>query len=254
MNIKDILLRKLDSILNPKLENRLILTFLALGAVFVGKPVFLAFQAEFSVTRGDTTVSTEISNNLDFGLIAIGLIFLSISIALYIFKVTREKREQKRAQKKREQIAIETILEAMLLPAIDEAIDQAELLVFYSPVLHYFHGIESLFNSSSFSVSNPKLNKGFEHFYHSFNDFCSHGLHFKKTYNPDYFRFIKPHEVGDIDDYEKYEAEFKADLRRFRESFKGFIQDIRHEYPDIDIASTNRKALLDYRSYYAEEG
>ena len=85
MNLKDILLKKLDSILNPKLENRVILGFISIGTLLIGVPSILAYNAVLSIEAGSTTFTAEISNGPNLIFIGIGFLCL-ISAALFFYR------------------------------------------------------------------------------------------------------------------------------------------------------------------------
>ncbi|NBL00864.1 MAG: hypothetical protein EOM50_23290, partial [Erysipelotrichia bacterium] len=73
MELKDILLKKLDSLLNPKVENRLIIGFFTIGSLLVGIPTI---SSAFSVTYKETTVTAELSNSSDIAMVILGVICL----------------------------------------------------------------------------------------------------------------------------------------------------------------------------------
>jgi len=90
MNLKDIILKKIDSILNPKLENKVILTLLGLGALLIGVPSFLAFNAVLSIKNGNTSFTAEINNGADLLFVFIGLFCLISAVILFIKKQHRD--------------------------------------------------------------------------------------------------------------------------------------------------------------------
>jgi hypothetical protein len=93
MSLKEILLKKLDSILNPKLENRVILSFLGLGTLLVGVPSLLAFTAVLKVDSGDTSFTAEISNGPDMVFVVLGVLSLLIGAYFFAKKQNREEKD-----------------------------------------------------------------------------------------------------------------------------------------------------------------
>lgn len=90
MELKEIFHRKLDSILNPKLDNKFILGFLSLGILLVGVGGS-NLKAAFSVKHANTTFIAEISNAPDLIATFIGMICLAVSVYFYTRKLNNEK-------------------------------------------------------------------------------------------------------------------------------------------------------------------
>ena len=93
MSLKEILLKKLDSLLNPKLENRVILSFLGLGALLVGVPSLLAYTAVLKVDSGSTSFTAEISNGPDMLFVFLGVLCLLIAAYFFAKKQNREEKD-----------------------------------------------------------------------------------------------------------------------------------------------------------------
>lgn len=255
MELKEILLRKLDSVLNPKLENRIIRAFLTLGTFLIGTPSVLAISAVLVLKRGDTTFKAEISNGPDISMIVLGI--LCLGIALYLFERKRRHEENKDAENdtledEKDKKTVRSILASINTHVIDNAIERGRLSQFYDPVIHYYYGVEGLAKSSSFVLYNEKIRDLFERFYRSFESFISHGAHFRQASHPDLHRFVKLHEIGDWKKHEEYENSYLSDVEAFAEAFHSLIEFVKRKYPDIDLAVTNRAASDDYASYNAE--
>lgn len=251
MKLKEILLRKLDSVLNPQLENRIILTFLTLGTLLVGIPSVLAVTAVISLERGDTTFKAEISNGPDMSMIALGT--LCLAIALYLFERKRKQgAEQSTLEDEQDKKTVRSILVSINTNVIDNAIERGRLLQFYDPVTHYYYGVEGLAKSSSFVLYNEEIRGLFERFYSSFESFISHNAHFRQASHPDLYRFVKLHEIGDWKKHEEYENSYLSDVEEFAEAFHFLIEYVKHKFPDIDLTVTNRAASDDYARCNAE--
>ena len=254
MDLRDILLRKLDSVLNPKLEIRMIISFLTLGIILVGVPSVSAVSAFFSVTHGETTFTAEISNGPDITFIVLGVVCLAV--AFYLFECKRKRDELQNLvdvplTEQKDRKTLLTILESVNTNIVDASIDRGRLLQFYTPVIHYYYGIEGLAKSSSFALYNSEPKRLFEDLSHAFEAFISHGAHFRETPNPDLHRFVKPHELGNWKEYEEYQNSFLADVEEFSTKFCAFIDYVKRVYPDIDLEITNRTASEDYARYNA---
>ena len=83
MNLKDILLKKLDSILNAPLESKIVMIFLPLGAFTLGGIPFFTFLTSINIKNGDTTLIAEISNPTDLTGMILGFLFLVIGLYFY---------------------------------------------------------------------------------------------------------------------------------------------------------------------------
>ncbi|WP_122032958.1 hypothetical protein [Aliivibrio sp. EL58] len=250
MTLEDILLKKLDSTLNPKLENRIIGTFLTLGSLLIGVPSVLAYSAVVSVQNGNTTFTAEISNAPDILMILLGVVFLAVAVYIFIRKQRREdlSRVQKLStQELKDKATIKLILESFNTHELDVSIDRGHYSQFYAPALHYFYGVEGLAESSSFIIHDKQLLTFFRAFYQSFSAFCSHGFYFRQSSHADLHRFIKPHELGDWNQCEKYENSYLSDVTQFEVDYHNLIEHIKINFPDIDLNETNKVAVADYR-------
>ncbi|WP_429072949.1 hypothetical protein [Aeromonas veronii] len=257
MTLKDILLRKLDSTLNPKLENKVIGTFLTLGSLLIGIPSVLAYSAVVSIKKDDTTFSAEISNAPDISMILLGVVFLAVAVCIFLRKQRREdssKTKMPSTQDLKDKATVKLILESFNTHVLDESINMGHYSQFYGPVLHYFYGVEGLAKSSSFIVYDQQLLTLFSAFHQSFSAFCSHSLYFRQTNNPDLHRFIKPHELGDWKKCEEYENNYLSDVNQFEQDYHNLIDYIKNNYPDINLNETNNVSMADYRHYNQVHG
>lgn len=252
MNLREILLRKLDSILNPKIENKFIIGFLSLGILLVGVPSILAFTASFSVTNGDTTFNAEISNGPDLTFIIIGVCCLIIAIYFYIRKLKNDESLNKNSNTfldEKDNTTIIYIMNTINTNVFDEAIERGRYSQFYDPILHYYIGIEGLAKSSAFKIYDDDLSSKFNDFYCAFRAFISHGAHFRQTSHPDLHRMAKAHEVGDWDKHEKHENAYLSDVETFSHAYSKFIGFVKDNYPVINLDDSNKEAQNDYLSY-----
>lgn len=252
--LKEILLKKLDSFLNPKLETRIIWTLFTLGAFLVGGPPFIA-AAVLTFKYGDSTFFAEISNGSDILSIILGVLFLVV--ALYLFERKRKREETQDTEKvsvedDKDKKTVLSILVSINTKVIDNAIERGRLLQFYDPVLHYYYGVKGLAESSSFMLYNEEIRNLFEHFYRTYKSFISHGAHFTQTSHPDLHRFVKSHEIGDWKKHEEYQNSYLSDVKAFDEAYRLLIGFVKRKYPDIDLAATNRAASDDYARNNAE--
>ncbi len=107
MELKEILLRKLDSILHPKLDNKFILGFLSLGILLVGVP---SLSAAFSIKYGDTTFTAEINNGQNWFFIFLGVICLVVSVYFYNKKLSTEKLSYQNSEAKDSSVIFQKVL------------------------------------------------------------------------------------------------------------------------------------------------
>lgn len=85
--ITDILLRRIDSYINPKIENRVIYCTLMCGATLILGPKILGLISGISIKSGSWEIAFE-NSQLDNFSIVIGCILISIAaLALYLFKI-----------------------------------------------------------------------------------------------------------------------------------------------------------------------
>jgi hypothetical protein len=96
MKLKEILLRKLDSLLNPKFENKVIISFLSLGSLLVVVPSIIAYTATFSVENEGTSFIAEINNTPDIFITTLGVICLATSVYFNYRKINREDYTEKK--------------------------------------------------------------------------------------------------------------------------------------------------------------
>lgn len=96
MKLKEILLRKLDSLLNPKFENKVIISFFSLGSLLVVVPSIIAYTATFSVENEGTSFIAEINNTPDIFITTLGVICLATSVYFNYRKINREDYTEKK--------------------------------------------------------------------------------------------------------------------------------------------------------------
>ena len=89
-NLKNILLRKLDSFLNPNFENFIIRKFLSLGSGLILIPTIIA-AVKLTLHHGETTFTAEINNSPSLFSMALGV--FCILYAAYCFS-RKEKKPQ----------------------------------------------------------------------------------------------------------------------------------------------------------------
>lgn len=89
--LKKILLKKLDSFLNPNIEGVLIRTFLSLGTLLVGIPSIVAVRATFKVEKGGATYLAELNNAPDITMISIGVLCLFVAVGVHRFRPVGEE-------------------------------------------------------------------------------------------------------------------------------------------------------------------
>jgi len=257
MELKDILLRKLDSYLNPKIESKVIIGFLSLGGVLVGFPPIIALFVSFSVKNGNTTFAAEINNGQDITVMLIGLFCLAISAYFYNRKLNKDEKSSEgndNLLQIKDKKTIVSILNSINTNVIDEAIERGKHSLFYDPVHHYCMSIEGLAKLSTFKIYDTNLNNIFNEFDATFRALTSHGSHLKQTANPDIYRLAKAYEIGNTETHEKYENSYLADVNAFESAYNKLITYTKDNYPDIELDATNKKALENYSSYYNNHG
>ena len=103
MTIKDILLRKLDSILNPNFVNKFIFSIFSLGAICISYQKFMnlflsieiitsefyskfTFENDLNISFENLTEDLNIIKNLNINIVIFGFFLITISIYLYLIK------------------------------------------------------------------------------------------------------------------------------------------------------------------------
>ncbi|WP_100915954.1 hypothetical protein [Pseudoalteromonas spongiae] len=253
-NLKNILLRKLDSFLNPNFENFIIRKFLSLGSGLILIPTIIA-AVKLTLHHGETTFTAEINNSPSLFSMALGV--FCILYAAYCFQ---EKRKSLKTQQlkqcqldQQDKKSLLFFLENMSTDVIEQGIERSESGQMYMPVLHYFDGLDELLNSATFKVRDTKLESSISHFYHSFSAYVSHSEIFTDSSHPNLKRIFKDHEVHDPKWLKNKIEVFQADLKAFSESYKTLISDISEKYPEIDFDETNKIALDDYQKYQSKD-
>jgi len=252
MTLKEILLIKLNSLLNPKLESIVIRTFLSLGVLLVGVPSLLAVSASFTVESDDATFIAEINNGPEITFIAIGVLCLIVAAFFYFVQFIKEKKQKiiiDDITVTKDKKTIYDILKSINTNALDQAIERGLFSQFYDPALHYFYGVQGIAESSSFNIYNKDLNEVFNDFYSAFIAFVSHGEHFRETAHRDLHRFIKAHEALNWELRDKYENDYLSDVRSFSVAYSKFMDYVKNNYAYLDIEKTNQLAFEDYKSY-----
>ncbi len=252
MTLKEILLTKLNSLLNPKLESIVIRTFLFLGVFLVGIPSVPAINATISVKNGGSSFIAEINNKTDITLLIIGVICLVVAGYFYFRTINIDNKSGSIVEDitvTKDKKTISNILKSINTDALDQAIERGLFSQFYDPVLHYYYGVEGIAKSSSFNIYNKNLKASFNNFYNTFVAFVSHGQHFRETANRNIHRFIKAREVLNWEMRDEYESNYLSDVRAFSIAYITFMTYIKDNYPDINLEETNRIAFEDYKSY-----
>lgn len=187
-------------------------------------------------------------NERSFDYLQILILTFFILLAFIIYNLLKSFYRNQYLSKQNDKKSINYILNSINTIVIDDAIKYGrDDLLFYVPIRHYYLGVQGLYNSSAFHIYNYKLRIIFDNFYIAFTKFDSHPDYFHITGNNHILRFVKPREVKNSDEYEKYKNEFLEDVENFEFYYHQLIDHIKNNYPDIDISETNKKALEDYK-------
>lgn len=139
------------------------------------------------------------------------------------------------------------------LPSIDMFIDYGKSSFFYTPVLHYYSGVEAMVGSSAFHLYDSQLKGAVERFYNSFSDALSFGEYFIETNNDRLQKFSVGHGTDVDSRAEKACDEFLAAVYETELSLRALCKLKAEKYPEIELNFTNQKALEDYNKYYQNE-
>jgi hypothetical protein len=83
LNLQDILLKKLDSILNPQFDKKIIWTLLTFGFLLIGYKNIVNFITLFEFKYKNIFLKLSVENETDMFLKVIGIIFVLIACLFY---------------------------------------------------------------------------------------------------------------------------------------------------------------------------
>lgn len=138
------------------------------------------------------------------------------------------------------------------LPTLDMFIHYGKLSMTYTPVLHYFFGLEAVVQASKYHIHDQSLKMGVERLYASLSKALSYGEHFTDTPNEKLQKFDNRNDVHvDPRAREAHDAFIQA-VYDTETHLKALCMAVRSKYPSFDLDATSRHALEDYRRYNQE--
>lgn len=220
---------------------------LAAGLSLVSGPLWepylnalLARYAEISVPNPSPTIGGL--------LLALGIIGVIINEVLD----RRPKRVSVSIEDHVDKSTLYELFSELHLPTLDQFIYYGRLSMTYTPVLHYFYGLQAVVQASKFHVYDRQLKEDANSLCASLTTALSFGEYFTDTANDKLQKFDSRHDVH-------------ADPRA-RAAHDGFIQAVndtdthlrslcirvRSKFPDFDMDVTSRQALEAYRRHFEE--
>jgi hypothetical protein len=138
------------------------------------------------------------------------------------------------------------------LPTLDMFIHYGKLSMTYTPVLHYFFGLQAVVEASKYHIHDRQLKEGVERLYASLSKALSYGEYFTETSNEKLQKFDSRQDVhADPRAREAHDAFIQA-VYDTENHLKALCMAARLKYPGFDLDATSRQALEDYRSYNEE--
>lgn len=137
------------------------------------------------------------------------------------------------------------------LPTLDLFVHHGKLSMIFTPVLHYFSGLEAVVLASQYHLNDCQLKDGVERFYTSLSKALSYGNYFIDTSNEDLQMFDSRHHVN-IDLYAPEHDAFTQAVYDTESHLRALCRAVRSKYPDFDLDDTSRQAQEDYRRYKEE--
>jgi predicted nucleotidyltransferase len=111
MNLQDILLKKLDSILNPQFDKKIIWTLLTFGFLLIGYKNIVNFITLFEFKYKNIFLKLSVENETDMFLKVIGIIFVLIACLFYYLVYIKNKNKIKYKTLKEASCVIKKILD-----------------------------------------------------------------------------------------------------------------------------------------------
>ena len=149
-DLKEILLRKLNSFLNPDVEKRIILGLFSLGAALIVIPlVVTGLSIGISGAGENSTFIAEYRREFSFLNLLPGVLFLALSLIYYERKRSNDHlalSSKLSIEEKNDWVVLKLILESINTHEIDEAIVRGDSYLFYYTVIHYFTVLKGRLN------------------------------------------------------------------------------------------------------------
>lgn len=138
------------------------------------------------------------------------------------------------------------------LPSLDLFIHYGKLSATYTPVLHYFYGLEGVVHASKYHIHDQSLKVGVEHLYASLSKALSYGEFFTETANENIQKFDNRQDVHAAPRAREAHDAFIQAVCDTETHLKALCMAVRSKYPGFDLDATSRHALEDYRRYTKE--
>ncbi len=252
--LSDILLKKIDTFLNPKFENKYIYLLLTLGTCLLGGTLVMAYRASIQLENGNTLI-VEVGNSESYLTMILGIIIILISSFLFYKNNLSEriphKVENKRAieKRKRDVDSLYYFMCQISTIEMDEFIYRGKLSQIHMRGLHYVEGVLGVISDSSFHIYDENLRKQIEEFGEYFDMATSFGEFFRPVAHDRLQRFAKEHEYSDYDRLKEAEKSYLNTIHSLETSYRNLIKTVKNEYFEIEINETNRLAVEDYAYY-----
>lgn len=253
--LSEILLKRIDTFLNPKFENKFIYYLLTFGIGLIGIPAALAYKATLTHEASSTSFMVEVGNSGNALAMTFGVIIVLISCFLFYknnlsapkpIATTCKIEDEKR---KRDIENLSAFMSQINTREMDEFIDRGKYSQIYMRGLHYVEGVLGIISDSSFHIYDETLKAQIEDFGQCFDKATSFGEFFRPVASPNLQRFARDHEFSDIERLEEAERSYLNSIHNLEISYKNLITTVKNKYLEIDINEANRLALEDYASY-----
>lgn len=200
----------------------------------------LARYAEVSVPSPNATIGGI--------LLALGIVGVIVNEVLD----RRAKRVSVSVEDENDKRTLYGLFSELHLPTLDLFIHYGKLSMTYTPVLHYFSGLEAVVLASKYHIHDRLVQEGVERLYASLSSALSHGEYFTETSNEKLQKFDSRHDVhADPRAREAHDA-FIQSVYDTETHLRALCMTVRTKYPDFDLDATSQRALEDYRSYNEE--
>ncbi|EGQ8098939.1 hypothetical protein ACEV8A_19010 [Vibrio parahaemolyticus] len=148
---------------------------------------------------------------------------------------------------------LEEIFEELHLPTLDLFFHYGKVTMVYTPVLHYFYGLEALVKASKYYVYDHELSEDVDRFYVSLTKALSYGEYFVDTPKDKLLKFDSRRDIYIDTKAKKAHDGFTQAVSDTEAHLRELCKAVRLKFPDFDLNATSRRAMEAYKSYCTEK-
>lgn len=244
MKVDKELLQRVLSLLFPEQRKWIVRALVITGLPMLSAPLWepylnaaLAKYFEVSVPTPNATI---------------GGILLALGIVGGIANVVLDRRDKRIAVSQEDAAdkeTLTTLFSELHLPTLDAFIEYGKTSMVYTPVLHYFFGVDAVVRASSYHLHDSALREEVARFHAALTKALSFGHYFVDMPNDKLQKFNSRCDVHADPQARKAHDEFLKAVWDAESHIKALCQAVRSKYPDFDLSVTNRRALADYRRH-----